>query len=113
MVIENAYLKYGTPQQLLDVTTRLIEKIPNEPYPYNNRGFAKIKLKMFEEARRDIRKSLSIDSTNSFAYKNLGLLFIELKQKDSACFNLQTAKTKGFKENYGNEVDSLIAIHCQ
>ncbi|HEX2628976.1 MAG TPA: hypothetical protein VHM26_08195 [Chitinophagaceae bacterium] len=113
IVFQNAYLKYGPPEKLLASTTRLIEKKPKEPYPYNNRGFAEIKLRMFDEARRDILNSLSIDPTNSFAYKNLGLLFIELKQKDSACFYLQTANAKGFKENFGNEVDRLIRIHCQ
>jgi Flp pilus assembly protein TadD len=67
----------------------------------------------YDGARADIYHSLMLDSTNSYAYKNLGLLSIELKQKDSACFYLQKATAKGFRKLYGNEVDSLSTIYCR
>jgi hypothetical protein len=113
MALQNVYLKYGTPGQLIYACSKIIQKEPELPYPYNNRGYAKIKTRDFAGARTDIFYSLTLDSNNSYAYKNLGLLFIALNQKDSSCLYLQKAKEKKFRENYGNEVDSLIATHCR
>jgi hypothetical protein len=111
--LADAYLANEEPELLLKATTRLIKAEPGNPYAYNNRGYAKLKLGDLHSAQQDILKSLSLDSGNSFAYKNLGLVFIEKKQPDSICFYLNKASQKGFKKKFGNEVDSLLDRYCR
>jgi tetratricopeptide (TPR) repeat protein len=109
----SVYLSFSKYDSLIAVADRLAEKNPGYAYGFNNRGYAKMKKGNYDGARADIYHSLMLDSTNSYAYKNLGLLSIELKQKDSACFYLQKATAKGFRKLYGNEVDSLSTIYCR
>jgi Tfp pilus assembly protein PilF len=60
------------------------------------------------EAKIDIEKSLELDGKNSYAYKNLALYYIEMKNTTKALTSLNKAKDLGFKELYGNEVDELL-----
>ena len=82
-------------------------------HAYNNRGFAEMHLNMPDKARADIGKSLAMDSANSYAWKNLGLLMLQLKKTDSACLLFKKAQALRYSEKYGSEVDSLIKVHCK
>ena len=48
-------------------------------------------LKQYDEALSDIEKSISLDSTNSFAYKNRALVYIGLDSLHLACDDLNKA----------------------
>ena len=75
----------------------------------NNRAFANIGLKNYEVALKDIDQSLIYFPKNSYAYYNKALAYIELKDFEKACFNLQQAK------NFGglNMTKDLIAQYCK
>lgn len=93
--------------------TRAIDLIGDEPYLLNNYGFLKYKQGQYDNALNYISKSISLDSKNSYAYRNRALVYIELGLIEESCEELKQAKEKGFKLNYGDEVDLLISKHCQ
>ena len=62
---------------------------------YNNRGYALMKLGKFKEAKRSIEKSLEILPTNSFAYRNLALIYLEANEPIQACKALAKSREYG------------------
>lgn len=81
---------------------------PDFAFPYNNKGFALLQLGKTTEALEFIEESIKLDSENSYAYKNLALYYLEINEKKSAIAALEIARTFGFKELYGDEVDGLL-----
>jgi tetratricopeptide (TPR) repeat protein len=79
---------------------------------YNNRGYLKYKTGNNQDALKDINTSLKLDKNNSFAYKNRALISIAQGKIDDACNDLIKARSLGFAEKYGNEVNQLIQQHC-
>lgn len=77
-------------------------------FAYNNRGFAFLKLGEMQKAIADINHSLKLDNKNSFAYKNKGLYFLAMNDKIKAKENFLKAKSLGFNDKYGDEVDVLL-----
>ena len=60
----------------------------------------------------DVNKSIQLYSANSYAYRIRALIYIEKKDLDKACADLQTAIDKGFTAIYGNEVIELQKKYC-
>jgi len=85
-----------------------IEVDPLYSFPYNNRGFAYLKLGELDKAIEDINHSIKLDPDNSYAYKNRALCYLEYKDKEAALVDLKLAWALGFEEKYGNEVNNLI-----
>ncbi|MCF8369968.1 MAG: hypothetical protein K9G76_13080 [Bacteroidales bacterium] len=81
-------------------------------YALNNRGFAKYKLELYSEALQDINQSILRDPNNSFAYKNLALVYIALDSLDLACENLNKSIEMGFTNKFGSEAEDLFEEHC-
>jgi tetratricopeptide (TPR) repeat protein len=90
-----------------------LNKEGNNAYALNNRGYARLKMNDLPGAKEDIMMSFSMDSTNSFVYKNRALYFIALDSIDMACKDLNKAVELGFNKNYGSEVNDLIKQYCQ
>ena len=67
-------------------------------YSYNNRGFAKFKLKKYDEALIDCHKSKKLDPENSWVYYSLGLINYDLKETDIACDYFYKSKEMGMKK---------------
>lgn len=86
---------------------------PNEPYAYNNRGYAKLKTGNTDGALIDVKKSLELNPYNSYAYRNLGLIYLEQGKNDEACKAFATALHYKFTELYGPEVNELRKKHCR
>jgi tetratricopeptide (TPR) repeat protein len=85
---------------------------PGYAYAYSNRGYAKHMLGDNNEALKDIRKSIELDPTNSWVFKNYAIiLFAEDKRKD-ACFQLERAVKLGYTKMYDNEVVELQQKNC-
>lgn len=101
-------------EALADFEKVLTLNIPqkNRIYTYNNIGHTKYKMGRYAEALKDINQSLSKDAANSYAYKNRALVYIAQGKKALACADLQKAKTLGYTNKYGKEVEKLIAKHC-
>ncbi|MBI9038287.1 MAG: tetratricopeptide repeat protein [Bacteroidales bacterium] len=85
----------------------------NDAHAYSNMAFAKMKMKKYKEALDDIMFSLTLDSLNSYAYRNKALIFIALNNKHVACVDLQKAIELGYTEKYGNDVQELIDKNCK
>ncbi|NQY11800.1 MAG: hypothetical protein HRT71_20070 [Flavobacteriales bacterium] len=51
--------------------------------------------------------------TNSYAYRNLGLVYLQLDKMNEACTVLQIALDYGLLHNYGPEVSELIKARCK
>lgn len=80
-------------------------------YAYDNRGFAKHKMNKNKEALMDINKSLEIDTSNCYAYKNRAIVFLSEDKKDDAQKDLLMAKELGYSEFYDEEVNELLKKH--
>jgi tetratricopeptide (TPR) repeat protein len=59
-----------------------------KPYALNNRADAKRRLKKYEEALKDVNESIGLDSLNSWAYMNRGLIYADMGNLDTAMDNL-------------------------
>lgn len=111
-LLMTTYLIFPHPDHLIEVTDKLILDAPKDAYAYNNRGFAFFMKGEYDQAKRDICTSLSLDANNSYAYRNLGLVFLQTQKLDSACVQFKKAEESGFSSKYGDEVESLLRIHC-
>jgi tetratricopeptide (TPR) repeat protein len=85
----------------------------NNAFALNNRAFARLKMNDLPGAREDITVSFSLDSTNSFVYKNKALYYLAIDSIDMACKDLNKALELGFSKKYGNEVRDLIKQYCR
>ena len=92
---------------------RTLQINPKLGLTYNNRGFLKYKMGDNQNALKDINTSLKLDKTNSFAYKNRALISISEGRINEACDDLIKARSLGFADKYGNEVNQLIQQHCK
>jgi len=84
-----------------------------EPVILNNRGFARLKLGETDSALKDFEESIESYPENSYAFKNLGLLYIEINQLDKACEYFDQAIKFKFTETYGDEVKQLQSEYCE
>jgi tetratricopeptide (TPR) repeat protein len=86
---------------------------PNEPLGYSNRSYSRLKLGDTKGAMKDINKSIELYPSNSYAYRNRALIYIEQEKFDKACEDLQTAIDKGYTLSYGEDVINLQKKHCR
>lgn len=79
----------------------------------NNISFAKHKLKRNEEALIDVNKSIELYSENSYAYRNLALIYIDLNKLDKACEAIEKSLKLGFEKQFGSEISELENKYCK
>jgi tetratricopeptide (TPR) repeat protein len=85
----------------------------NDAFFLNNYGMNKHNMGQTAEGKKLIQKSLSINPNNSFAYRNLAVIALSEGDEIKACEYLQKAKSFGFENQYGTEVEELIIKHCK
>jgi len=112
MMLMNAFLNNSVYDKIILTSDSIIRYETDNAFAYNNRGYAKMKLGQYADAKKDIYQSLKVNSKNSYAYRNLGLLYLKINNKDSACISLDLAQKLGFLQNFGREVDDLISKNC-
>lgn len=107
------YVNIGKYKEALLLAEELL-KIEKRPHGvlYSNKAFAHYKLGEYDQALEDINKSLDIDPSNSYAYKNRALIHIALKNATEACNDLRTAINMNYTTRFGNEVKELYVEHC-
>ncbi len=88
-------------------------KLEKNAITYNNRGYAKLKLKQYSQALDDIDLALKMYPGNSYAYRNRALVYFEMKKNKKACEDLLKARELGFEKQYGGEVEDLIRQKCR
>lgn len=62
---------------------------------WNNRCFANIQMGKLSVAVQELKTSLSFFPLNSYAYKNLALIHLEIKNEEKACEALEMARLLG------------------
>ncbi len=92
---------------------QLLEIDNNQFIAWNNMGYSKALKGDIEGGLKDINKSLILNPSNSFAYRNRALVYILMKDNEKACSDLYQAKRMGFEKEFGPEVQDLIYKYCQ
>lgn len=90
-----------------------LNKDGNNAFAYNNMGYAKYKSGRIEEGLLDIDISIGLNPQNAFAYRNKGLILLDLDSLDAACENLKKAFDLGYKNESDTETEELFIKHCK
>ena len=78
-----------------------------------NRGFLYHKLGYSQKGLRELRLVIRDNPLNSYAYKNLGIIYADQGQYEYACKSFQKSKDLGFNlKNDSKELDKLINHYC-
>ena len=64
------------------------------------RGYILHKLGKSDDGITDLNEALSLNEDNSFAYRNLGVVYYDLENYNLACTNLKRAKTLGYEKTH-------------
>lgn len=104
---------YPTALPFLD---RAVELSADDDYSLalalNNRGYCRLRMEQWREAGRDIRKSLTINPEQPFAYRNQALWHQEQGRQKAACRAWKQAQRYGFEKEYGSEAREALESHC-
>ncbi len=84
----------------------------NMAHSYNNLGYMLYRKNLYTEAMSNIEYSLELDDTNSYAYRNLALVYLALKQVELACISATKSIELGFIESYGSEIVEIKNKAC-
>jgi Tfp pilus assembly protein PilF len=80
---------------------------------YNNRGFARLGSGDARGAKKDIDRSLKMDPSNAYAYRNLAQVCFAMGDDLGGCEALERALANGFTKQYGNEVQDMRRARCR
>ncbi|MDW5288787.1 T9SS type A sorting domain-containing protein [Formosa sp. PL04] len=64
------------------------------------RGYILHKLGKSDEGITDLNEALNLNENNSFAYRNLGVVYYDLEEYNLACENLEKAKNLGYEKTH-------------
>ncbi|OHX66029.1 tetratricopeptide repeat protein [Flammeovirga pacifica] len=107
------YQLIGEHEMAIEMFDKVIESDQYLGLSFNNRSYSKLKLGDIKGAFDDVSVSLYVDDSNSYAYRNLALIYIEMKDFDSACKAIEESINKGFIQRYGNEIIDLKNKYCE
>jgi tetratricopeptide (TPR) repeat protein len=80
-------------------------------YAIDNMGELEYKRQNYSVALAHINRSLELDSSNAYAYRNKALVYLALNQKEEAKENLEIALELGYTEYFGLDVETLMQEH--
>ena len=81
---------------------------------WTTRGFLYHKLGQTDKGIADLEEALNIDTDNSFAHRNLGIVYYESGNYDLACQYLQIADELGYKKNYDRyDLEDYLIDACK
>lgn len=82
-------------------------------YTKNNLGYCYFKLGEINKAQFWIEESIKMNPINSYAHKNLALVYIENKDFLKACRSINKAIELGFVNQYGDEILEMRKQYCE
>jgi len=97
-------------QAILLLDTAIVLNSEFAPF-YSNRGLLHYKLKQNDNAIRDFKYSIKLDSTNSKLYFNLSLVLYEQNQFEESCKAYKNAERLGL--NTRDEMKEVIKKKCE
>ncbi|MEP1489353.1 MAG: T9SS type A sorting domain-containing protein [Algibacter sp.] len=78
------------------------------------RGFLYHKLGESDKGIADLEEALNINSNNSFAYRNLGVIYYELSNYNKACELLKKAKNLGYEKIHDRyDLKKILESSCK
>ncbi len=84
----------------------------NPAFSYNNLGYFQLKNGNPKEGLKNVNYSLELNPRNSYAYKNLALIYLELDDQEAAWQAANKAIELGFERLYGAEILDIQAKAC-
>lgn len=106
------YQKMGNYKKAMEYFNKSLALKPDDPLGYSNRSFNRLKIGDLKGAMDDIEISIRLYPENSYAYRTRALIYIQKREIDKACKDLQTDLNKGFTKQYGEEVVDLQKKYC-
>ncbi len=61
----------------------------------------------------DVNKSIKLFPENSYAYRNRALIYLNLKETQKACTDIETALKLGYREKYDSDLDLIQSQNCK
>lgn len=78
------------------------------------RGFLYHKLGQSEKGIEDLKEALDINPDNSYAYRNLGIIYTDLENYELACEHLNKSKSLGYIQKHdNNDINDYLTIACE
>jgi tetratricopeptide (TPR) repeat protein len=109
----NAYLSDGKWKQSIADFDYYIKQKPNDPYGYHYRGFSKIMLGNIDAAIEDTQKSIDLDMKDIYlAFRNLGMINIQLKDCKAAKENFELALEYNSKDIFSKNKLETLSRDC-
>lgn len=81
---------------------------PEFAYPWDNMGYVYYLEKNYDEALKLINKSILLDPSNSWAYKNRAIVYLATGKRAEARSDLYRANDLGYSRVYDEEVNELL-----
>jgi tetratricopeptide (TPR) repeat protein len=81
-------------------------------FGYNNLGYFYYKSGDHQKGIRSIERSLELKPFNSYAFRNLALIYTDLEEYDKACQHAERAIELGFERLYGDEIIGIREKAC-
>ena len=81
----------------------------SDPVLVNNLGYSHFLCGNLEMAFSYYEKSKEMDPSNSYVYRNIGLYYIAMEDRQSACLNYQLALDKDFIASWGKA--HIVELH--
>jgi Tfp pilus assembly protein PilF len=79
----------------------------------NNLGYAELRAGDANSALKHIQRSIEINPSNSYAFRNLGHVWKEMGDLEKACEAYKQALDLGFTNRYGPEVKQHYETYCR
>jgi tetratricopeptide (TPR) repeat protein len=77
------------------------------------RGLLYHKLGKSKKGIQDLKEALEMDNTNSYAMKNLGIIYLDQKKYNEACVLFEKAKELNYTLDFDeNDLDALLKSAC-
>ena len=105
--------KYIEAEKDFILSLNFARSVKEQAYALNNLGFTHLKLAHYEKAKFYIQQSIDLFPTNSYAYKNMALVELQLKNNNQACELLLKSLELGYSEIYDVEVENLLKANCE
>jgi tetratricopeptide (TPR) repeat protein len=102
----------GRHREAITDFNRAIKLDPNYSFAFNNRGWSLYQLGDRDGAVRSITMAGRKNRSNSYVYRNLGIIALDAGEKERACNHFRLALELRYTTTHGNEVEELVRTHC-
>lgn len=95
------------------IYSKIYARNQEDPFLLNNYGFTLYKLGNSKDGLELMQRSVSLDPSNSYVYKNLAIIYLEQQDIAMACKYINKGLSYKYTQSYGNELLELQKKHCK